>query len=186
VREVLEPIAGLPGVRIAVLVTSDGVPIAVQGQVDGRAEAAREAPWRDVLSTHDEPPSGGEHIDSSEDLNVLAALATGWLADVTRSVAPLSWGPPRYLVLRAARGTLILMQGPNAVLLVQLDGGMRAEDLRLPMESAIARMQRVLRGIGRTDEPASDKPPGIFPALRTTARPGVDSAKGVPEVSGGR
>jgi hypothetical protein len=87
--------------------------------------------------------------------------------------------------MRAARGTLIVMQAPNAVLLVLLDGGMPPEELRLPMEAAIARMQRVLRG-GRKDAPSEEKPPGLFPAPKSNARAGVDPAKGVPEVSGGR
>jgi predicted regulator of Ras-like GTPase activity (Roadblock/LC7/MglB family) len=167
-KQVLEPIARTPGVRLAMLVTPDGVPITVQGERRRSPEAPRQSgPERRVQNTG---------VDSADDVHALAALGTGWMSEVTRAVAPLSWSAPQRLVLRAARGTLIAMQAPGALLLVVLDSGMRAEDLRLPMEGAVARMQRHLRAIGhRTSEknpaaseagaePELDVQPSILPA----------------------
>lgn len=183
-KEVLEPLASIPGVRTAVLITNDGVPIAVQGDVgrrEGEGEIEREAPQS--LSTREERRPNAERIDDSDRLNALAGLGTSWLGEITRTIAPLSWGAPQYMVLRAARGTLMVMQAPNSILLVLLEGGMLAEDLRLPMEAAVARMQRVLRGVGKRDE--NQNQPGHYSASHEPARSGEPSTTGVPEVSGG-
>ena len=122
-KQVIEPLARIPGVRVALLVSHDGVPVVVRG-------------------------NGGE--DGGVDLTAqsgesLAALAAGWLNGLTRSLAPQSWDAPQRVVLRAARGTLIMLAAHGAVLLVQLARGARSEALRLPMESAVARMHRFLR-----------------------------------------
>jgi len=122
-KQVLEPLAKIPGVRMALLVSHDGVPVVVRGR-DGE--------------------DGGVDL-SAQSGESLAALASGWLNGLTRSLAPQSWDAPQRVVLRAARGTLIMLAAPGAVLLVQLARGARSEDLRLPMESAVVRMQRVLR-----------------------------------------
>lgn len=166
-REVLEPLASLPGVRLAVLVTEDGVPIAVQGTVE---------------TSRDDDGEAFASIDDSERLNSLAALGTSWLGETARTIAPLSWSAPQFIVLRAARGTLMLMQAPNSTLLVLLEGGIRSEDVRLPMEAAVARMQRVLRGVGRHDD---TNQPGPGPASNRPAQPGEPSTTGIPGVSGG-
>lgn len=122
-KQVLEPLAAIPGVRMALLVSHDGVPVVVRGK-DGE--------------------DGGVDL-SAQSGESLAALASGWLNGITRSLAPQSWDAPERVVLRAARGTLVMLAAPGAVLLVHLARGASAEDLRLPMESAVARMQRVLR-----------------------------------------
>lgn len=122
-KQVLEPLANIPGVRMALLVSHDGVPVVVRGR-DG--------------------DDGGVDL-SAQSGESLAALASGWLNGITRSLAPQSWDAPQRVVLRAARGTLVMLAAPGAVLLVQLARGASSEDLRLPMESAVARMQRVLR-----------------------------------------
>lgn len=122
-KQVLEPLALIPGVRMALLVSHDGVPVVVRGRGSD---------------------DGGVDL-SAQSGESLAALAAGWLNGITRSLAPQSWDAPQRVVLRAARGTLIMLAAPGAVLLVQLARGASSEDLRLPMESAVARMQRVLR-----------------------------------------
>jgi predicted regulator of Ras-like GTPase activity (Roadblock/LC7/MglB family) len=154
VRDILEPLAKLPGVRSALLVTSDGVPIAADGALAVKAptRARRKPASSTTLGLAGQWKSGEGCIDDpddSDEINVLCGLGTSWLYDVARAIAPMSWEAPKYMVLRAVRGTLVVMQAPNAILLVLLEGGMRAEDLRLPMEAAILRMQRVLRGMGR-------------------------------------
>jgi predicted regulator of Ras-like GTPase activity (Roadblock/LC7/MglB family) len=150
----LEPLATLPGVQVAMLVSEDGVPIVIRGET--RQEDGKEK----------------ENVDDAE---VLAALTAGWIADVCRAIAPISWSPPRRLVLRASRGTLIAMQAPRALLVVVIGRGVQAGELRLPMESAIARMERELRGgnrraSGQTPVQAEEsaQPVGIFPTRHTT------------------
>lgn len=182
-KEVLEPLASIPGVRTAVLVTSDGVPIAVQGDVGRQEEEPDPIDEPQSLSTREARTPNAERIDDSDRLNALAGLGTSWLGEIARTIAPLSWGAPDYMVLRAARGTLMVMQAPNSILLVLLEGGMLAEDLRLPMEAAVARMQRVLRGVGKRDEPLkqpADEPASIQPDLS-----GEPSTLGMRESSGG-
>jgi len=152
---VLEPLVKIPGVKVALLVGTDGVPVVArsknangnQGEVDG--------------------------IDSNTD--ALAALASGWLGEMTRAVAPLSWTAPTRVVLWASRGTLIMSLAPGAVLLVVLDRGIRSEDLRLPMGSAAARIQRLLRTMhsereerdALADIEDDAEPPSALPTAKT-------------------
>jgi len=123
VKEVLAPLSAQPGVRIAVLVTADGVPVVVRGRASDKG--------------------AGDELD--ERAESLAALAAGWLNGLGRAVAPLSWNPPERVVLKATRGTLVMLQAPGSVLLALIDEGTRPEDLRLPMKGAVARIQRILR-----------------------------------------
>ncbi len=122
-KHYLDSLLHTPGVRAAGFVAADGLGIA----------------WSERAAR-----SGEEPLDTEG----LAALAGSWLAELTRCGAPLGWSAPQRCVLRATRGTLILAQGPQVVLVVLLDGGMSHEDLRLPMESALARLQRHLRNLG--------------------------------------
>lgn len=183
-KHILEPLTRVAGVRTAALITSDGVPIAVheaprRGRVDARGETAE---------------SSASPTETADDLNELAGLATCWLGEIARAVAPLSWDAPRELVLRAARGTLIVKKAPRALLLVVIDGGMKAEELRLPMQVAVARMERHLRDIDLKSSSMSldvDQPPGIFPAQSTSTSPRAQAGGAVqklgntvPEVSG--
>jgi predicted regulator of Ras-like GTPase activity (Roadblock/LC7/MglB family) len=125
-KDSIAPLATLPGVTLAMLVSQDGVPIVVRGEHRG-----------DSTDTFKDA-----HL---EDADALAGLAAGWIADVTRASAPISWNAPRYLVLRAARGSLLAMQVPRALLVVVLGSGMRPADFRLAMESAAGRVERSLR-----------------------------------------
>jgi len=140
-KEILEPLSAIPGVRVAVLVTSDGVPVVVRGR-----------------SSEQRP---GEEIDGGAES--LAALASGWLNALTRAVAPLSWTAPERVVLRATRGTIVMLQAPGSVLLALLDGGTRAEDLRLPMQGAVARIQRLLRWSQQASQAEAPEPSARAP-----------------------
>ena len=178
-KEVLVPLARIPGIRVAMLCSEDGVPIAVRGRISREQDAGGNSP---------------AFGDSAEDLNALAALAAGWIGELTRSIAPLSWESPRRVALTATRGTMIVLHGPGAFLLVLLESGVHPEELRLPMEAAINRMQRVLRGMGRDSVPGSaeeeHEPSGIFPGgreLRLATGPAGDpttTGNQVPEISG--
>ena len=173
-KDAIAPLATLPGVTLAMLVSQDGVPIVVRGE--HRKDSTDT--FRDA------------HL---EDADALAGLAAGWIADLTRAAAPISWNAPRYLVLRAARGSLLAMQVPRALLVVVLGSGMRPADFRLAMESAAGRVERSLRtgharqeavGEARVDapEPRAEaqapitEPVGIFPGrLFKAPEPGVDT-----------
>lgn len=144
--EVLEPLTQQPGVLLAALISADGVPVAMPG---ARAVAVEHARFGDS--------------------EALAALSAGWLDELTTSLGLLSCDAPRRVVLRAARGTLLLLRTSGAVLLVVLEAGLGPDELWLPMEGAVARIQRILRGMGQTvrseeSVPADDpEPPGPLP-----------------------
>jgi predicted regulator of Ras-like GTPase activity (Roadblock/LC7/MglB family) len=144
--EILEPLSRVPGVRVAALITPDGVPVAVPGV-----------------------ESEGEGAERQVDVDAIAAVASQWLAEVGRTVAGLTWPAPERAVLAAARGTLVLMQSPGSVLVVLTDSGVDQEELRLQMEGAAARIGRSLRSLG--DRAALNRAPAPLPQPPTT---GVD------------
>ena len=137
-NDALEPLAELPGVRLVVLVTQDGVPIAVPGRHPG-LEPQEETPTE---------AADGVLVDPLEDPEALAALSIGWLNEIIRATGPLSWETPQRVVLRAARGTLVLRRTHNAWLLLLLASGLRAEDVILSMEGTAARVERLVRSMG--------------------------------------
>jgi predicted regulator of Ras-like GTPase activity (Roadblock/LC7/MglB family) len=148
-REVLDPLAHIPGVRLAALVSPDGVPIATARATRNTGEATAT-------------------IDQDEQLNSYAALAAGWLAEVTRSALHQSWDVPTRAVLRATQGTLVLHHAPAAIVFAVLERGVPYEELRVPIDGAIARMQRMLRRA--TPEP---RPPLPSQAAANPAAPVV-------------
>ncbi len=158
-KHILEPLARIAGVRTAALITTDGVPITVQGRAA--------------------PRGGGENGE----LDALAALAAGWVGEVNRATAPLAWDAPRHLVLRAVRGTLVAMQAPGALLVVVLESGASAEELRLPMEATVGRMLRHLRTLSAARNAAvpaaSQAGPGEHAGVAAAPQAGPAS-KGVP------
>jgi predicted regulator of Ras-like GTPase activity (Roadblock/LC7/MglB family) len=164
-KHILEPLTRIPGVRTAALVTPDGVPISVHGVVraspTGTAQGAQ--------AVHKEQQT------ASDDVQALAALATGWIGETSRAVAPLSWDAPRRLVLRAARGTLVVLQAPGALLLVVLESGMSPEELRVPMESATLRMQRQLRSMGSRSSELARRPAAPSPVDNAPSQIDVDA-----------
>ena len=142
----LEPLAELPGVQLVMLVTHDGVPIAVPGRKAGPSEV----------------------VDTNQH-DAFAAIAVSWIKETYAAVAPLSWDEPRRIVMRCARGVLAASQTKSAVLLVLLGRGASSDDVRLAMDGTIARIERGLRGMGREPHatpPASTQnhPPGPLPS----------------------
>lgn len=186
-RHVLDPLAKIPGVRVAMLVTPDGVPIVIHGERRSGRRADKNGTGR---------RRSDFGIQSSDDMQAWAALGTSWLRDVGRSVAPLAWGAPTRVILAAVRGTLILQHGQGAILLVVLDAGTSAEDLRLPMEGALARLSRQSRAREARLEPAPalEAQPTVLPVRSEPRASGESpmqgtnrvstSGNGTPEVSG--
>jgi len=119
VNEVLEPLLRVPGVRLAVLSTSDGVPIAWRGELENAEE------------------QGGD---------ALAGLVAGWISSLGPSLGLVSWDLPQRMALKCARGTLVVRRVPTAILLVVLEPGTSADETRVPIEAALSRLQRVARG----------------------------------------
>jgi predicted regulator of Ras-like GTPase activity (Roadblock/LC7/MglB family) len=175
----LQPLAELPGVQLVMLITPDGVPIAIPGKGAGTNEAN----------------AGLEGDSRSLGKNdAFAAIASGWLGELERTVAELSWSAPRRAVLRAARGTLVMHRTSSAILLVLLVRGLGPEEVRLSMDGTIARIERNLRGMGRQDagRPAGQgsgpdgshgherpDPPGALPIRSRSVR----STDGLTEVT---
>ncbi len=123
--ELLEPLAQEPGVELAMLAASDGVPIASCGRVSGQ-------------------PIDSEFGGMSKD-DGLAAMTAAWISELNLAVGPLSWLPPTRISLRAARGTLVLQRMETAILVVLLARGLSPEAVRLSMDATIARIERTLR-----------------------------------------
>ncbi len=149
--EILEPLANQAGVRVVALVSHDGVPVAIPGRDadDATAQADEEVPFTDG--------------------DALAALSVGLLDELGRGVGLISGATPERVVLRAARGTLIMQRAAGAVLVVVLRGGLNPDELRLPMDGAAARILRSLRSLSRDDEELAEEPPGVLPSRGTNA-----------------
>lgn len=140
-REVIEPLTQVGGVRHAAVISSDGVPVAVLER-DGRAGEFVDR------SGEDGAKLSGQRIDAMS----FGALAAGWHDELARSVGQLSWDAPWRVVMVATQGTLVLQQGPGAVVLVVLEPGTPPESLAIPLDSAVARMERLLRSLGQHAE----------------------------------
>ena len=63
-----------------------------------------------------------------------------------QAVAPLGWRAPERICLRAARGTLVLRRSESASLVVCLGREASPEDVRLPMDGTLARIERARTG----------------------------------------
>ncbi len=148
-REILDPLSHIPGVRLAALISPDGVPIAM-AQKD-RVQA----------------PEAAGTIDHDEELQGYTALAAGWMAEVTRSALHLSWDAPVRAVLRATQGTLVLQRAQDAIVLAVLECGVPYEELRVPIEGAIARMHRMLRAPLPSAGAPQSPTVGVAPATPT-------------------
>ncbi len=151
----IEKLTAQPGVDLAMLVTEDGVPIAFSGERVIDTEA---------LGTK---TSGMGREDA------LAALATSWLNELKHATAPLSWDQPARVVMRCARGSLVMQRVRGAVLLVMLARGVAPEGIRLPMQGTVARIERSLRGTSK-EAPVSERathtePPGPIPSEKTVS-----------------
>jgi predicted regulator of Ras-like GTPase activity (Roadblock/LC7/MglB family) len=145
VNHALEMLAELPAVRHVMLITEDGVPIATSRTPASAAPPENET----VVEIEEESEALNTPSLGTED--ALAGLAIGLLGELGSAIGPLSWDAPRRLVLRAARGTLVMQSMKGAVLLVLLGRGLGAEEVRLSMDGTIARIERSLRSMESAD-----------------------------------
>jgi predicted regulator of Ras-like GTPase activity (Roadblock/LC7/MglB family) len=161
----------VPGVRRALLISRDGVPLTSLGPQEPSAQPA---------------------ADAADDEGAFAGLVAGLVAELGRAVDPLSWDRPRRIVLRAARGTLVLCLTERLSVCVELERGMAAEDVRLPLQAVLARLERATdrdRDAARPSAAAPQpEPPGLFPGATDAssgASPGAETPGGsrVPETT---
>lgn len=141
-KDVLDPLTRIAGVRQVAIVSGDGVPLVVLERV-----ARGEFQERNVL---DAAKLSGQRIDPTS----FGALAAGWAEEIARAVAPLSWDAPWRIALVASQGTLVVQQGPGAMVLVVVEPGTPPDTLAIPLDGAIARMERLLKSLGRHAETA--------------------------------
>ena len=165
--DTIQVLADQPGVDLVMLLSDVGVPIAtVRGSArrDGAGEADPEAMGKD---------------------DALAAMAAGWLNDLRLAVGPLSWDEPTRIVMRCARGVLVMRRTRGAVLLVRLVRGLSPEDVRLPMEGVVKRIERSLSGMGRRGASSGSRsytrPRGPIPSVDL-----VDQGEGLTDNTGMR
>lgn len=153
----LTPLTELPGVQLVMFVSEDGVPIAVPGRAADPADAMSEV------------DGGGASREEA-----IAAVATGWLREIREAVGQASLREPQRVVLRGARGALVMQRARGAVLLLLLGRGLAPEEVRLPMDATVARLNRSRR-------PGEERPaaPGIVlsdtPAPMPSAPPDVQT-----------
>lgn len=140
-KDVLEPLARVAGVRQVAIVSGDGVPVLMLERASRGGEFVERA-------LDDAPKLSGQRIDPSS----FGALAVGWAEEFARAIAPLSWDTPWRIALVASQGTLVIQQGPGAMVLVVLDSGTPPESLAVPLDGAVARMERLLKSLGRHSE----------------------------------
>jgi predicted regulator of Ras-like GTPase activity (Roadblock/LC7/MglB family) len=151
------------------LVTEDGVPVAVPGVALG-----------DLAD-----PSGARKARETRSPireDALAAIATGWLGELGQAVAPLSWDAPDRVVLEAARGTIVMQRVHSAVLIVLLARGVEPEDVRLSMYGTVARIERSIRSLAdgaarRGDSASTAEPRPALPSSMTEVEIAHDLAE---------
>ena len=151
-RELLEPLTRLPGVRQVAAVSTDGVPLIVLERAGRNGEFAER-------SQQEGPKLSGQRIDPLS----FGALAAGWSEELARAVAPLSWDAPWRLAMIASQGTLVIQQGPGAMVLIVLEPGTPPDTLSIPLDGAVARMERLLKSLGRHADNA--EAPSLVEAL---------------------
>lgn len=144
--DALEPLGNMPGVSLALLVTTDGVPIA----------------FVESEKKDSEPDESGD-LPRMGRVDALAALGTNWCNELRLATAPLSWSEPERVVMRCARGSLVMRRLKRAILLVLLERGVAPEDVRLSMDGVACRIERAVRSMGGTTsaiaEPSSEGAP---------------------------
>lgn len=169
-HDVLHPLTLQPGVRLAAVISGDGVPVCVlERSSSGTSEFVD-------CTTSSQPSLEGQRIDPAS----LVALAASWVDDLMRAGGQIAWEVPKRFVLVASQGTLVVQQGPNAHVMVVLESTVAPEDFVLPLEAAVERLHRLLRDLGRfdPDQSAPALPRQTAQRAAATAPPLTDYAAG--------
>jgi len=152
-RQILNSLVQYEGIHSASVVSLDGVLVASSiGQANGPREA--------TLSDHEDQP-----------IQTLAALTSGWLGEVSRSIGRLSWGGPYRCVLRATQRTLVIHAFTGSFLLLVLDPDVDPEETRSLMDDAVQHlMGHIPPGGGHSTDSGmgGPYPQGALPSQPTT------------------
>ena len=155
----LQPLTQLPGVQMVMFVTEDGVPIAVPGN------ACEEDGGLGFVG------DDGQNLGRED---AIAAVATGWMREIQQGVGQASWHEPDRIVLRGVRGTLVMQRARGAVLLLLLSRGLAPEEVRLPMDATVARLNRNSGSGGRGSSTVTSQlteTPGPMPSASEELHP---------------
>lgn len=164
-HDILQPLTVQPGVKLAAVISADGVPVCV-------LERSSIANGQFVDCTNSSQPSlEGQRIDPAS----LVALAASWVDDVMRAGGQIAWELPKRFVLAASQGTLLVQQGPNAHVMVVIEPDFDTSAFSLPLEAAVERLHRLLRDLGRFD-------PDQSAAALPSASPGGPPAAAPPSI----
>ena len=140
-RDVLQSVTSIPGVQVAAVFSDDGLPLCIL-----EADAAT-SEW------HDRTAASGLAVESLRiDPASIVAFAASWVEDLCHTGASADWGFERRFTLVATEGTLVVQLGPAANVLAVLEPGVAADSVAFPMEVAVERLQRLLRGLGRRND----------------------------------
>ncbi|MDG1050507.1 MAG: hypothetical protein P8R46_09905 [Planctomycetota bacterium] len=141
-RDVLESVTSLEGVRLAAVLGRDGLPLCVL------EEGPRPGEWVDA--TAGGPPSGALRPGES-DSSSLVAFAASWVDDLSRTSEGVGWEFEKRFTLVGSEGALVVQLGPGANVLAVLGPDVTPESVALPMDVSVERLQRLLREMGRRD-----------------------------------
>ena len=154
-NELLEPLTLIAGIRLAAMISEDGVPISLQLGASC---------------------SGTDQDEAFADFQAFAAIAAGWRSDLQRSIGPLSWEAPQRLLLTGTRGAVVMCACPGAMLLVVLEHGVSPSEVKVPMDGVVARMERKLRSMGSARAASTSPPPSADHSHTAPAQSGPDVA----------
>ena len=138
---ILHELTQLPGVRLAAIISSDGVPLCVLERSGAAGADFIDCTSSGKISLH------GQRIEPAS----LVALAVSWVDDVMRAGGQITWEVPKRFVLAASQGVLVVHPGPNAHVMAVLEPGTSIGLVALPLDVAVERLQKLLRDLGRFD-----------------------------------
>ena len=164
-KEILGSLVQYEGIHSASVVSLDGVLVAsVLGDEGGPQEA--------TLSDHEVQP-----------VQTMAALASGWLSEIMRSVGPLSWDVPYRCVLRATQKSLVIHVFPGSFLLLVTDFEVDPGETRGIMDTAVQELMAHIQATANVTpqgQAAGPQPPSALPTQPSTplrlSTPGDSSA----------
>jgi predicted regulator of Ras-like GTPase activity (Roadblock/LC7/MglB family) len=149
--DALLPLTRLVGVHFVALVTSDGVPI----------------------------PLPCEHGPTNHDADRLAAVAQQFVSELVEATAPLTWGPPRFARITSERGGAAFLRVRGGSILVLHGTDADAPGLRLHMEAAAERLERLLERRTPTAR-AVDQTPAALPTANAAPAHAPESGAAAP------
>jgi hypothetical protein len=165
-RDVLDSVTSLPGVRVAAVFSDDGLPLCVLEAGQGTGE------W------HDRTLGPGAAVESQRiDSASIVAFAASWVDDLCRTSGGAGWDFERRFTLVATEGTLVVQLGPTANVLAVLEPGIGPDTVAFPMEVSVERLQRLLRGMGRSGD---EQLPAPIASSRTENDAAADAAATTP------